>query len=156
MRANSRPSSSSNTNSAAFSPRATAATMKMIAISDLPVPAGPRISVLEPVLDAAAEQLVELGDAARQSGASKVAAIFRSHQPGKYVHPARGDGDVMIAAAESDAAIFDHADPPALGAVGGRQLLQPDHAMGDAVHGLVGDSAVRSSSSMTVVLNFAK
>ena len=32
--------------------------------SDLPVPAGPRISVLEPLLDAAAEQLVELGNAA--------------------------------------------------------------------------------------------
>ena len=48
MRANNRPSSSSNTNSAAFSPRAIAATMKTIASSDLPVPAGPRISVLDP------------------------------------------------------------------------------------------------------------
>ena len=57
MRANSRPSSSSNTNSAAFSPRATAATTKTIAIRDFPVPAGPRISVLDPGLDAAAEQL---------------------------------------------------------------------------------------------------
>ncbi|MNR46349.1 hypothetical protein D3C85_1653020 [compost metagenome] len=49
MRSNSNPSSSSKINSAAFSPRATAAAAKTIEINDLPVPAGPRISVLEPV-----------------------------------------------------------------------------------------------------------
>ena len=67
MRANSRPSSSSNTNSAAFSPRAIAATTNTMATSDLPVPAGPRISVLDPRLDAAAQQLVQSGDAARHA-----------------------------------------------------------------------------------------
>ncbi|MNR60738.1 hypothetical protein D3C85_1822990 [compost metagenome] len=36
-------------NNAAFSPRATAAAAKIIEISDLPVPAGPRIKVLDPV-----------------------------------------------------------------------------------------------------------
>ena len=59
-RSNSRPSSSSKTKSAARSPRAIAAVANCSANSDLPVPAGPRISVLEPLLHAAAEQRVEL------------------------------------------------------------------------------------------------
>jgi hypothetical protein len=45
----SRPSSSSKTNIAARSPRPTALATKVSARSDLPVPAGPRINVLEPV-----------------------------------------------------------------------------------------------------------
>ncbi|MNN26878.1 hypothetical protein D3C81_1403980 [compost metagenome] len=49
MRSNNNPNSSSKMNSAAFSPRATAAAANTMAISDLPVPAGPRIKVLEPV-----------------------------------------------------------------------------------------------------------
>ncbi len=45
--------------------RAIAAATKTMARRDLPVPAGPRISVLDPRLDAAAEKPVEFGDAAR-------------------------------------------------------------------------------------------
>src|SRR6476661_1279281 len=102
MRANNRPSSSSNTNSAAFSPRAIVATTKTIAERDLPVPAGPRISVLDP----AAEELVELGKAARHRRPHEVAAIFQRHQPRKYIHPAGGDGRVMKTAAKFHAAVF--------------------------------------------------
>ena len=43
----------------------------------------------------------------------------------------------MIAAAKAPAAIFEHAHPPPLGAIVGRQLLEPDDAMRDAVDGLV-------------------
>ena len=45
--------------------------------------------------------------------------------------------EVVIAAAEALAAIFDHPQPAPLGAIFGRQLLEPDHAVRDAVHGLV-------------------
>jgi hypothetical protein len=49
MRVVKSPISSSNTNIAAFSPRAIAATTKVITESDLPVPAGPSTSVLDPL-----------------------------------------------------------------------------------------------------------
>ncbi len=88
-------------------------------------------------LDTAAQQPVEFGDAARHRGALNGPAKFRGHQPRKDIHPAGGDGRVMIAAAKLHAAIFHDAHAPSLGAVGRRQLLQPHHAMRDAVHGLV-------------------
>ena len=87
MRANSRPSSSSNTNSAAFSPRAIAATTKTIASSDLPVPAGPRISVLDPVSmpppSSWSSSAMPLDIVSR----AKSAAMFRRHQPRKHIRP---------------------------------------------------------------------
>ena len=45
--------------------------------------------------------------------------------------------EVVIAAAESLAAILDHPQPPPLGAIFRRQLLEPDDAVRDAVNGLV-------------------
>ena len=48
-------------NIAALSPRAIAAATKVSVSSDLPVPAGPRIKLLEPRSMPAAEQRVELG-----------------------------------------------------------------------------------------------
>ena len=90
-------------------------------------------------LDPAAQQPVQLDDAARHRVAFEVAAIFRRHQPRKHVETAGGDGDIVIAAAKLHAAIFDDAGAPPLRAVGRRQFLQPQHAMRDAVHGLVGD-----------------
>ena len=45
----------------------------------------------------------------------------------------------MIAAAKLYAAIFDDACTPPLRAVSRRQFLKPQHAMGDAMHGLVAD-----------------
>ena len=65
--------------------------------------------------------------------------MFRRHQPRKHVQPAGGDGDVVVAAAKFHAAIFDDARTPPLCAIGRRQFLEPQHAVRDAVDGLVGD-----------------
>ena len=138
-RSNNSPSSSSNMNNAAFSPRAIAATTKNNASSDLPVPAGPSISVLDPRSMPPPSKLIELRDAARHLAAHEIGAMLRRHQSRKYVHAAGRDGDVMVAATKSCAAIFDDAHAPPLGAIVRRQFLEPDHPMGDAVHGLVGD-----------------
>ena len=64
-------------------------------------------------------------------------AMLGRHQARKDLHAAGSDGEVVVAAAEGLGAVLDHAQPPALAAVVGRHLLQPDHAVGDAVHGLV-------------------
>ena len=112
-----------------------------MASRDLPVPAGPRISVLEPRLDAAAEQLVEFGDAARQRAVwSKLVRCSDATSRGNTFSAAGGDGEVMVAAAKFHAAIFDDARAPPLCAIGRRQFLQPQHAVRDAVDGLVGES----------------
>ena len=100
MRENNRPSSSSKTNNAARSPRAIAATTKAMATSDLPVPAGPRISVLSSGLDTAAEQLIEFREAARNCVMSRIVAIFRSHEPRKHVKTSGSDGYIVIAATD--------------------------------------------------------
>ena len=47
------------------------------------------------------------------------------------------DREIVVAAAERLAAILDDPQAPPLGAVVRRQLLQPDDAVRDAVHGLV-------------------
>ena len=68
--------------SAARSPRLAAATAYCVASVDLPAPAGPMISVLDAPLEAAAEQRVELGDAAGElPRASHVAAMLGRDQP---------------------------------------------------------------------------
>ena len=64
-------------------------------------------------------------------------AIFRRHQPREHVQRRRCDGDVMVAAAKFYAAIFDDAHTPPLRAIIRRQFLEPQHAMRDAVDGLV-------------------
>ena len=58
-------------------------------------------------------------------------------QAGENIDPAPGDGEIVIAAAIFLTAIFQDADASSLGAEIGRQFLQMDHAMGDAVYGLV-------------------
>jgi hypothetical protein len=68
----------------------------------------------------------------------EIAAIFRRHQPRKHVQSAGRDGDVVIAAAKLHGAIFDDARAAPLRAIGRRQFLKPQHAMRNAVHGLVG------------------
>ena len=45
----------------------------------------------------------------------------------------------MIAAAELDAAVFDDAGAPPLRTIGRREFFKAQHAMRDAMHGLVGD-----------------
>ncbi len=59
------------------------------------------------------------------------------HQARIDLESAGADGEVVEAAAELAGAVLDDPDPPALGAVFGRQFLQPDHPVGHAVHGLV-------------------
>jgi hypothetical protein len=111
--------------------------MNTIEANDFPVPAGPRMSVLEP--GAAAKQLVELSDTTGLFATLEIGAILRGYESRKYIQAAGGDGGVVISAAELNPAVFDHSYAPALRAVGGRQLFQPDYAVSDAVNGLVGD-----------------
>ena len=109
------------------------------ASSDLPVPAGPRISMLEPRSTPPPSSAFELRacrSAARR--ALEAGPVLGRDQPRKDLHAAGLDDEVVVAAAERLAAILDDPQPPPLGAVVGRQLLQPDHAVRDAVHGLVG------------------
>ena len=63
--------------------------------------------------------------------------MFAGDQPRKTSHAAGLDHKIVKAAAKSLAAIFDDPKPPPFGAINGRQLLKPDHAMRNAVHGLV-------------------
>ena len=56
---------------------------------------------------------------------------------GKTRTPPVVDNEIVIAAAKVLAAIFEDAQATPLGAVIGRQLLKPDHAMRDAVNSLV-------------------
>ena len=87
-RSNSRPSSSSKMNIAALSPRSIAATTKFRVSSDLPVPAGPRISVLEPALDAAAQQRVELRRLLGSDRALNSRSVLGRDQPREHAHAA--------------------------------------------------------------------
>ncbi len=60
------------------------------------------------------------------------------NQARKHLHAAMSDGEVMIAAAKTLAATFCDTQPPAIGAVSRRELIEVDHTMGDAVNGTVG------------------
>ncbi len=90
-----------------------------------------------PALQAAAQQQVEGPDAARLGGAGELGPMFGSDEPRKYAQPAGPDDEIVVAAAECSPPIFGDAQPPPLGAVAGGQLLEPDHAMGYAMDGLV-------------------
>ena len=107
------------------------------ASSDLPVPAGPMEQRAGAALEAAAQQRVELGDAAADGVAGESRPVLGRDQPREHAHAAVLDHEIVVAAAERLPAELHHPQAPALGAVVRRQLLQPDHAMGDAVHGLV-------------------
>ena len=56
------------------------------------------------------------------------------HEAGKHLDAALPDHVVVIAAAELHAAIFRHAQPPALRAVFGADLLEAHDAVSDALH----------------------
>ena len=90
-----------------------------------------------PTLDAAAQQGVQLGRLARQHLAPERPAMLGRYEPREHPHAAGVDDEIVIAAAIALAAIFDHPQPPPLRAIFGRQFLEPDHAVGDAVHGAV-------------------
>ena len=128
-RSNSRPSSSSKMNSAAFSPRWIGRRRRIAGpSSDLPAPAGPRIRRARAALDAAAEEL-RPGRRCRWPAASRVKSRRCSAATRRGIDLQRRRCWMVkswIAAAKPAAAILDDPQPPALGAVVGRQLLQPD------------------------------
>ena len=55
-------------------------------------------------------------------------------QAGKSEDATRADDIVVMTAAEAHAPVLDHAEPATLGPVIGMELLEPDHAVRDAVH----------------------
>ena len=63
--------------------------------------------------------------------------MLRGDQPRENAHAAGRDDEIVKAAPIALATIFDDPQPPPVGAIFGRQLLQPDDAVRDAVHGLV-------------------
>ena len=83
-------------------------------------------------------------------------AVLGRDQPREHVQPAGGDGGVMIAASEFDAAKFDDANAPTLGAIGRRQFLQPTTPWAMLCTVLSARSAVRSSSNITVAPKLRK
>ena len=110
-------------------------------------------------LDAAAQQRVELR---RRRCDMQVAAnglrCSAATRRGKTCTPPVFDGEIVVAAAEAPGRdISSTRSAPPLGAIFGRQLLQPDHAVGDAVHASCRWlSVVRSSSISTVASCCAK
>ena len=92
---------SSNTKIAARSPRSAAARANWAASVDLPVPAGPMISVLVPRSRPPPSSVSSAGDAARQRLArSSVPAVLGGDQPREHLEPAAADHEVVVAAAE--------------------------------------------------------
>ena len=121
-------------NRAAFWPRAAAAATNCAASDDLPVPAAPTISVLVPrSMPPPSSVSISAMPLASFSAAGR-GAVLAGDQPRKDLDPAALDDVVVIAAAESDAAILEHDQPPPFRAVLRIQLLQPHHAVGDALH----------------------
>src|SRR6185369_665478 len=84
-----------------------------------------------------AEQGIESWDAARERLADETGAVLIGDQTWKDVEAAAADGEIVEAAAVGLAAIFDHPQPAAVGAIGWRELLEAQNAMGNRVHGLV-------------------
>src|SRR3954462_12827948 len=60
--------------------------------------------------------------------------MFSRDEAREYLDAARSDHEVVVAAAERLAAIFDDAELATFGPVFGRNFLQPDDPMRDAVH----------------------
>ena len=102
--------------------------------SVLPVPAGPMTSVLDPDDRPPPAKRVELGDAALEQVAAEALALLGRDQAREHLHAAGADDEVVVAAAKRLAAALGDAQPPPLGAVDRRKLLELDDAVGDAVH----------------------
>ena len=86
-------------------------------------------------LDAAAQQRIELRDAAGQLRArSSVCRCSEATSLGKILRPPLSDDVVVIPAAKLHAPVLDDAETAALGAVLGIQLLEQHHAVRDALH----------------------
>ena len=87
--------------------------------------------------DPAAKQRIKFGNTGRNRIARHMSTMFGRHEPRENIQAARGDGDIVEAAPVFLSPILEHPHAAAFGAIGGRQLLQLNHAMRDAVHGLV-------------------
>ena len=98
-RVKSSPNSSSNINSAARSPRLTAATAIVIAMSDFPVPAGPMISVLDPLSIPPPKSWSNLAISLVSNRSLYLFAIFSSYQTRKNLHAAGPYYKIMITTA---------------------------------------------------------
>ena len=127
--------------SATRSPRSAAATAQWLASADLPVPAGPISSVLVPRCSPPPSSASSAGRPLLTARAIEVHVVLGGHQPGKHLQAAAPDDEVVKAAAEVHPAQLDHPQAPALAAVQRGQLLQGDHAVGDALQVTVGGLA---------------
>ena len=137
-RSKSRPSSSSKMNIAAFRRAAERADDERQRQQRLARARRAEDERARAALDAAAEQRVELRDSlGRTVRARSRSRCSAETSRGKTRTPPVSMTKSWISAAVALAAIFDDAQAPALGAIFRRQLLEPDHAMRDAVHGLV-------------------
>ena len=63
--------------------------------------------------------------------------MLQRHEAREHLDPAGLDGEVVITAAKGLAAIFHDAQSATLRSIVRCQLLQTEHAVGDAVRGLV-------------------
>src|SRR3954452_11540873 len=80
-------------------------------------------------LEAAAEDGVQLGDAARHHLAAERLSVLGPGQAREHPHAAGLDREVVEAAAVACAAVLDDPEPAALGAVGGGELLEQHNAV---------------------------
>ena len=86
----------------------------------------------------AAQERVERGHAALDAFVLERFAMFRRDESRKDDEPAFADRKIVVAAAEAAAAELHDAQAAAFGTVDGSELLQRDHAVGDAVELEVG------------------
>ena len=137
IRSKSRPSSSSNTNIAAFSPRRTAVDEELDGERALAGACRPKDQRAGALFDPTAQKRVEFGDAGGGASSLEPRVVLGGDQPRKDGRPAGSYRKVVIAEADGSSAIFRNPKPPTFGAVVGRQLLQLNDAVDDAVRGLV-------------------
>ena len=126
-------SRSSKAKIAARSPRAAAALAYWMASVDLPLPAGPRRTALVPYWRPPPSRASSsaLPDLSRP--ALLAAVVLGGDEPREDVEPARLDDEVVVAAPVLLAPELRDPQPPPLGAVLGRELLQAHDAVGDAL-----------------------
>src|SRR3954469_14965486 len=82
-------------------------------------------------LEPSSQELVELRIAARRQLTDERGVMFPRDQPGAYPHPSRFNGEIVEAAAKSNAAHLDDAQPPALCSIIDGELFEHHHAMRD-------------------------
>src|SRR5690606_11123260 len=97
----------------------------------------PQNQCARPLLQPAAEERVELAETTAPRPPVEALAVLRRDQAREHLHAAGPDDHVVIAAAECLPAILPDPQPPPLGPIVRRQLLNADDAMHHAVNCLV-------------------